>query len=117
MTSQEKKEGKRYLWSFKTESHINLLRAHIRFSFEEKPNQYYLVNDKVVIADEATSGIKEVDRDIFDFVGYGKHIGAEKENGNADQRLLTFYKENPDKIPDFHKEIFETLTAPKRRKK
>lgn len=115
LTIEEKKEWKRYLWSFKTQLHINRLRAHIRFMFEEKPDQYYLVNDEVVMADEETSSIKNVDKDIFDFVGYGTYIWSTKENGDPDKDLLKFYKENRDKIPHYHQAIFETLTAPRHR--
>jgi hypothetical protein len=83
--------------------------------FEERPAQYYILDGEILSPEEATSSLTEVDRDRFDFIGYGQYVWSDDDKGNPDRRLLKFYKENPDKIPDFHKEIFETLTAPRKR--
>lgn len=91
------------------------MRNFLRINIEEQPNQYYLINGEVTIADDYTKSLKDINKDVFNFLGYGTHIGSETEDGKPDKRLLRFYKENPDKIPDFHKQIFDALTAPKPR--
>jgi hypothetical protein len=69
------------------------------------------MNGKVVIADYATTtkGKYDTDNAIFDFAGYGTYIGSEKKDGTPDSWLRNFYRKNPDKIPDFHKHLFENL--------
>ncbi len=117
LTPKEKLEGKKYIWKFKTESHKNLLRKHILFVLEETPNQYYLMDDKVVIADYATTAKGDTNNAVFDFAGYGTYIGSEKKDGKPDSWLRAFYKKNPDKIPDFHKHLFENLIKSQDQKK
>lgn len=115
LTPEQKSEGNVYCWNYKWDGAKNLLRNFVVLGIEEFPTKYFLVDDKVVTADYDSLNKDAVSKRIFDFIGHGKHIWSEDANGNPDSRLLRFYAENPDKIPDFHKAIFETLTAPKHR--
>lgn len=112
LTPEQKSEGNVYCWKYKWDGAKNLLRNFVVFGMEEAPTKYFLIDDKIVTADYDTLSKESVSKRVFDFIGYGKHIWSDDDKGNPDKRLLKFYKENPDKIPDFHKAIFETLTAP-----
>lgn len=63
-----------YLWKSKSESHVSMLSNSIRFMFEERPAQYYILDGEILSPEEATSSLTEVDRDRFDFIGYGQYV-------------------------------------------
>lgn len=116
LTPEQKAEWLVYCRKYKHSHSRNLLRNFIIFAIEEEhADEYYLIWDKVTNdVDYTTSNKEALSKKAFEFIGYGKHIWSDDDKGNPDKRLLKFYKENPDKIPDFHKEIFETLTASKK---
>lgn len=117
LTPEQKSEGQVYCRKYKSDQSKNMLRNFIVFAIEEEfAPKYYLIDDQVVSIDYATSSKEEISKGVFDFVGHGRYVGSETNKGTLDKDLLTFYKNNPTKIPSFHQELFYTLTAPRPRK-